>query len=173
MRVTWLTICTIAWTFLCLPTVQGSLICFDDWPSETGNYKGPPTASRIVRSDVAERPANESVTFAVVHQNGGMQVLRNVGHGDVVNQTAPNERDLVDTPGNDPQRRDAQCCRFTWECYHFLATAPSRYLSGQDWQKWKCCEADFATPKPDCPNPPDMATWKGRIQEAPRCSFTG
>ncbi len=80
--------------------MQGSLICFDDWPSETGNYKGPPTASRIVRSDVAERPANESVTFAVVHQNGGMQVLRNVGHGDVVNQTAPNERDLVDTPGN-------------------------------------------------------------------------
>lgn len=167
-----MTICIIAWTLLCLPTVQGSLICFDDWPSETGNYKGPPTASRIVRSDVAERPANESVTFTVVRENGVMQVLRNVGHGDVVNQTTPSERDLVDSSGDDPQRRDTQCCRFTWECYHFLETMP-QYLAGQDWQKWECCEKDFMTPKPDCPNPPNMSNFGGLVEEPPRCSFTG
>jgi hypothetical protein len=166
-------ICIISWALLSLPTVQGDLVCFDDWPSESGNYKGPPTARRTTRSDVAERPANESVAFTVIRENGVMQVLRNVVGGDVVDLTTPNGRDLVDSLGDDPQRRDAQCCRFTWECYHFLDTAPSRYLYGKDAEKWKCCEADFATPKPECPNPPDMKTWDGMIQEAPRCTFTG
>jgi hypothetical protein len=161
-------ICIIAWAFPYLTTAQG-LLCYDDWPSETGNYEGPPAASRVVRSDVAERPANESVAFTVVRENGVMQVLRHVGHGDFVNRTTPNERNLVDSPGNDAQRRDAQCCRFTWECYHMLETLP-HFVYGEDAEKWKCCVADFMLPKPGCPNPPDMAKFTGYIEEPPLCT---
>jgi hypothetical protein len=169
MKSTWMIICIIAWALLCLPTVQGNLVCYDDWPSETGNYVGPATASRIVRSDVAEHPANESVTLTVVRENGVMQVLRNVGHGDVWNRT--NEGDLVNSP-DDPQRRDTQCCRYTWECYHFLLSVP-HYVDGEDAEKWRCCEADFMTPKSGCPNPPDTAKWSGPVKEPPLCTFTG
>ncbi|KIV84531.1 hypothetical protein PV11_00305 [Exophiala sideris] len=153
--------------------------CLPEWPSETGNYLGPTSLNMRGRSE----RLGQVLIPALEDAKRLEDTLANLFPAFRDALAARDDQISGLTRRGLPHLRKAeepQCCRPTWECFHFTENVPTmtapdgtgNYIAYlEDWYKFVCCLVDYMWPRPNCLNAPNAPPL--RWNEPPECSNEG